>query len=118
MGTMAVGVESMVRAGHRVRGGRGGGVGSGFADGGYERVGGKIVGGAAEIFASADMVIKVKEPQPQEIKQFRKGLIVFTYFHLAASRELTQGCLESGIVAIAYETIKDRRGRLPCLTPM
>jgi len=64
------------------------------------------------------MVIKVKEPQPQEIKQFRRGLIVFTYFHLAASRELTQGCLDSGIVAIAYETIKDRKGGLPCLTPM
>jgi alanine dehydrogenase len=116
---MPVGVESLVKAGHEVMVETGAGVGSGFADGDYQLVGAKIVGGAAEIFASADMVIKVKEPQPQEIRQFRKGLIVFTYFHLAASRELTQQCIDSGIVAIAYETIKDRRnGGLPCLTPM
>jgi alanine dehydrogenase len=116
---MPVGVESLVKAGHEVMVETGAGVGSGFADGDYQLVGAKIVPGAAEIFASADMVIKVKEPQPQEIRQFRKGLIVFTYFHLAASRELTQQCLDSGIIAIAYETIKDRRtGGLPCLTPM
>ena len=64
------------------------------------------------------MVVKVKEPQPSEIALFRPGQIIFTYFHLAASPELTQACLESEIVAIAYETIKDRNGRLPCLTPM
>jgi alanine dehydrogenase len=60
----------------------------------------------------------VKEPQPQEIRMFRPGQIVFTYFHFAASQELTQACLEAGIVAIAYETIRDSKGGLPCLTPM
>src|SRR5258708_6117158 len=64
------------------------------------------------------MIVKVKEPQPSEIALFRPGQIVFTYFHFAASAELTQACLESEIVAIAYETIKDRGGGLPCLTPM
>src|SRR5258708_37660787 len=64
------------------------------------------------------MIVKVKEPQPSEIALFRPGQIVFTYFHFAASPEMTQACLESEIVAIAYETIKDRGGRLPCLTPM
>ena len=115
---MPVGVELLVKAGHEVRVETNAGVGSGFADEDYTAVGARIIPGAAEIFAQSDMIIKVKEPQPQEIKLFRKGLILFTYFHLAASRELTQACLDSGIVAIAYETIKDRRGGLPCLTPM
>ena len=115
---MPVGVELLVKAGHEVRVETNAGVGSGFADEDYTAVGAQIISGAAEIFAQSDMIIKVKEPQPQEIKLFRKGLILFTYFHLAASRELTQACLDSGIVAIAYETIKDRRGGLPCLTPM
>lgn len=115
---MPVGVELLVKAGHEVRVETNAGVGSGFADEDYTAVGAQIISGAAEIFAQSDMIIKVKEPQPQEIKLFRKGLILFTYFHLAASRDLTQACLESGIVAIAYETIKDRRGGLPCLTPM
>ena len=115
---MPVGVELLVKAGHEVRVETNAGVASGFADEDYSAVGAKMIAGPAEIFAESDMIIKVKEPQPQEIKLFRKGLILFTYFHLAASRELTQACLDSGIVAIAYETIKDRRGGLPCLTPM
>ena len=115
---MPVGVELLVKAGHEVVVEANAGVGSGFADGDYVAVGAKMAGSAAEVFGGADMIIKVKEPQPQEIKMFRRGLILFTYFHLAASRELTQACLDSGIVAIAYETIKDRRGGLPCLTPM
>jgi alanine dehydrogenase len=115
---MPVGVELLVKAGHEVLVETNAGVGSGFADGDYAAVGARLVSGPAEIFANSDMVIKVKEPQPAEIKMFRRELIVFTYFHLAASRELTQACLDSGIVAIAYETIKDRRGGLPCLTPM
>ena len=64
------------------------------------------------------MIVKVKEPQPQEIGLFRPGQIVFTYFHFAADRDLTQACLEAGITAIAYETINDKHGRLPLLTPM
>ncbi len=115
---MPVGVELLVKSGHQVMVERGAGVGSGFADADYEAAGASMVGAPAEIFAASDMIVKVKEPQPAEIKIFRRGQIVFTYFHLAASRELTQGCLDSGIVAIAYETIKDRKGQLPLLTPM
>ena len=115
---MPVGVELLVKAGHEVRVETNAGVGSGFTDDDYAAAGARMISGAAEIFAESDLVIKVKEPQTQEIRLFRKGLILFTYFHLAASRELTAACLESGIVAIAYETIKDRRGGLPCLTPM
>ncbi len=93
------------------------GVGSGFADDDYRTAGEAIVPTAGEVFL-ADLIVKVKEPQPSEITLFRPGQIVFTYFHFAASRELTQGCLDAGIVAIAYETIKDKRGTLPLLTPM
>jgi alanine dehydrogenase len=64
------------------------------------------------------LIVKVKEPQPPEIKLFHRGQVVFTYFHFAAARDLAKGCLDAGIVAIAYETLKDRNGRLPCLTPM
>jgi alanine dehydrogenase len=93
-------------------------VASGFADEDYMKAGATIVSSAADVFDKAEMVVKVKEPQPQEIAMFRPGLVVFTYFHFAASTVLAQACLESEIVAIAYETIKDRLGRLPCLTPM
>ncbi|MEZ0266363.1 MAG: alanine dehydrogenase, partial [Phycisphaerae bacterium] len=115
---MPVGAETLARAGHEVLVETHAGVSSGFPDEDYAKSGAKIVGTAKEVFDAADMIIKVKEPQASEIGMFRPGQIVFTYFHFAASRELTQGCLESGIVAIAYETIKDRRGGLPCLTPM
>ncbi len=93
------------------------GVGSGFADEDYRRVGAKIVGTHEEAFAG-EMVVKVKEPQPEEIGLFRAGQVVFTYFHFAADAELAEACLKAQIVAIAYETITDRQGRLPCLTPM
>ena len=115
---MPVGVEVLTRAGHEVFIEAQAGVGSGFSDEDYKAVGGKIVGSPKEVFDAADMLVKVKEPQPGEISLFRPGQIVFTYFHFAASPEMSQGCLESEIVAIAYETIKDRQGRLPCLTPM
>src|SRR6202167_5266891 len=115
---MPVGAELLVKAGHQVLIEAGAGVGSGFADSDYSATGAKITQSADEVFSSSEMIIKVKEPQASEIKRFRKGQIVFTYFHLAASRELTQGCLDSGIVAIAYETIKDRKDTLPLLTPM
>jgi alanine dehydrogenase len=118
VGMMPVGGEVLTRAGHEVFIEAQAGVGSGFTDDDYKAVGGKIVGSAKEVFEAADMLVKVKEPQPAEIGMFRPGQIVFTYFHFAASPEMSQGCLESEIVAIAYETIKDRQGRLPCLTPM
>ena len=115
---MPVGADVLVRGGHEVLIERGAGVGSGFADDLYSAVGARLVDSAEEVFAAADMIVKVKEPQPQEIKLFRDGQIVFTYLHLAASGELTEACRATGVTAIAYETITDRAGRLPLLTPM
>ncbi|HEY1684873.1 MAG TPA: alanine dehydrogenase [Tepidisphaeraceae bacterium] len=114
---LPVGVESLVKNGHQVVVETHAGDGSGFSDEDYVAAGAKIVGTHEETFA-ADMIVKVKEPQATEISLFRPGQIVFTYFHFAASQELTQACLESGITAIAYETIKDKKGTLPLLTPM
>src|SRR5262245_44641898 len=115
---MPVGVELLSKAGHEVFFEANAGTGSGFADEDYKKAGAKIVGTAREVFDRAEMIVKVKEPQPSEIGLFKPGQIAFTYFHFAASSELTQDCLKSGITAIAYETIKDRQGRLPLLTPM
>src|ERR1700677_3699698 len=115
---MPVGADVLVRAEHEVLVETNAGIGSGFSDESYAKVGAKIVSSNEEIFAGADLIVKVKEPQPQEIKLFRPGQIFFTYFHFAASKELTIACLKSGITAIAYETIKDKAGRLPLLTPM
>ena len=115
---MPVGAELLIKQGHEVIVEAQAGVGSGFTDEMYSAVGAKVVSNAAEVFDAAEMIIKVKEPQPNEIVKFRPGQVVFSYFHFAASQELTQGCLEAGITAIAYETIRDRAGRLPCLTPM
>lgn len=115
---MPVGAEVLVKQGHEVLIEAQAGVGSGFTDEMYSAAGARIVETAEEVFERSEMIIKVKEPQPTEITKFKPGQIVFTYFHFAASQELTQGCLEAGITAIAYETIRDRAGRLPCLTPM
>jgi alanine dehydrogenase len=117
VGLMPVGAEGLVKAGHQVFVEAGAGTPSGFPDEEYVKVGASIVPTADEAYA-ADMVVKVKEPQPAEISRFRPGQVIFTYFHFAASTQLTQACLESEIVAIAYETIKDKKGTLPLLTPM
>jgi alanine dehydrogenase len=115
---MPVGVDLLVKGGHEVWVETQAGVGSGFADEAYAAVGARIVASHEEVLQGAEMIIKVKEPQAEEISLFRPGQIVFTYFHFAASPQLTQACLEAEITAIAYETIRDRSGRLPCLTPM
>ncbi len=115
---MPVGVELMVKNGHQVFVETQAGVGSGFPDEDYVKAGGTIVATHEEAFQNADLIVKVKEPMPTEIGLFRPGQVVFTYFHLAAAPELTQACVESEIVAIAYETIKDKKGTLPLLTPM
>ena len=94
------------------------GVGAGFPDADYASVGAEIVGSAAEIFKRADMVVKVKEPQEVERKQLREGQILFTYLHLAPDPEQTKDLLDSGVTAIAYETVTDRNGGLPLLAPM
>lgn len=112
------GVEQLKRGGHTVVIERGAGVGSGLADADYEAYGAEMVSSAAEVWARAELICKVKEPLAQEIPMIRKGQVVFTYFHFAASRQLTEGVRDSGCVAIAYETIHDREGRLPLLAPM
>ncbi|HSU65917.1 MAG TPA: alanine dehydrogenase, partial [Tepidisphaeraceae bacterium] len=118
VGMMPVGAEALTRAGHEVFIETQAGLASGFPDDDYTAAGAVILPSAADVFDRADMIVKVKEPQPAEIGMFKPGQIVFTYFHFAAAPEMAQACLESEIVAIAYETIKDRQGRLPCLTPM
>jgi alanine dehydrogenase len=115
---LPVGAELLCQDGHEVLVEKDAGVGSGFANEAYLRAGAKIVDSAEEVFQTAEMLVKVKEPQPKEIGMLRPGQTVFTYFHFAASRELTAGCLEAGITAVAYETLADASGQLPLLTPM
>ncbi|HEY2447062.1 MAG TPA: alanine dehydrogenase [Rhizomicrobium sp.] len=90
----------------------------GLSDEMYVRAGARIFSTAAELFGAADMIVKVKEPQPVEIKRLKKGQTLFTYLHLAPDPEQTRGLLESGAIAIAYETVTDSRGGLPLLAPM
>src|SRR5438477_2359014 len=113
-----VGVEELFRAGHRVLIQAGAGQGSGISDEQYGAYGAEIVADAPEIWARSDLVVKVKEPLPEEWPLLRPGQIVFTYFHFAADDKLTKAVMQSGITAIAYETIRDSRGQLPLLTPM
>ena len=115
---LPVGVEELLRRGHQVLIEVGAGLGSGIADHDYLRNGAELVSEAAEIFGRADLIVKVKEPQPSELKLMRKGQVMFTYFHLAADRQLTEGLLATGATCVAYETLADDQGRLPLLTPM
>ena len=117
-GMLPVGVEELCRAGHRVLVERGAGLGSGIRDAEYERSGAVLVDDYQEIYAQAALLVKVKEPQPDEVPLLREGQLVFTYFHFAASEALTRGVLASGATAIAYETLQDQRGSLRLLTPM
>lgn len=94
------------------------GIGSGFEDAAYLAAGARIVPTAAEVYAEAEMIVKIKEPQPNEIHMLRRGQILFAYLHLAPAPELTDGLLKSGVTAIAYETVTDSRGALPLLAPM
>jgi alanine dehydrogenase len=104
--------------GHSVTVQTGGGVGAGFGDEDYIEAGAKVVETAKEIFATADMIVKVKEPQPVERAMLREGQLLFTYLHLAPDPEQTKDLLASGCTAIAYETVTDRNGGLPLLAPM
>jgi len=113
-----VGAELLVQDGHEVLFQKGAGRGSGFEDQEYVAAGAKIVEDADAIFSQADLIVKVKEPQPAEIARLRRGQTLFCYFHFAADRELTEGCLKAGIRAVAYETLADRAGGLPLLKPM
>ena len=115
-------VPSMVTAlqdnGHQVLVETRAGVGSSISDEEYSEAGAQIVSGAAEVWSKADLIVKVKEPQPAEYGFFRQGLLLFTYLHLAPLPELTDALLNSGVSAVAYETIREKDGSLPLLTPM
>lgn len=115
---LPVGVDELIRRGHRVLVEQGAGAGSGLPDEAYRSCGAEIIGTAAEVFGAAELIVKVKEPQPPELSLIRDGQAVFTYFHFAASRQLTEGFLATGATALAYETLRDRNGRLPLLVPM
>jgi alanine dehydrogenase len=112
------GAEALVGDGHIVLVEQGAGLGSGFADDAYRAVGATIAGSVDEVWAKAEMILKVKEPIEPEWKGIRKGQVLFTYFHFAASEPLTKAILASGCVAIAYETVQLPTGELPLLTPM
>jgi alanine dehydrogenase len=112
------GAEALVQAGHTVYVEQGAGEGSGFADSAYELAGARISGAAAEVWQRSEMIMKVKEPIHMEWPCMRRGQIIFTYFHFAAAEDLTRAVMESGAVAIAYETVQLPTGELPLLTPM
>ncbi|AMV24154.1 Alanine dehydrogenase [Gemmata sp. SH-PL17] len=112
------GVEELTRAGHTVLIQSGAGSGSGISDEQYVATGAEIVASDADVWKRAELIVKVKEPMRAEWEHMRSGQTVFTYFHFAADKHLTEAVIKSGITAIAYETIKDAKGTLPLLTPM
>ena len=118
VGLLPVGAEELTRAGHHVLVETGAGLGSGLTDQDYAQSGAELVGAAKDVFERSDMIIKVKEPQPGEVALMKRGQVMFTYFHLAADRKLTESLMASGAVCVAYETLSDDHGRLPLLTPM
>lgn len=118
VGLVPASVRELTHHGHDVMVETDAGSGIGVSDSDYEAAGAKIVGSQDDVFAKADMVVKVKEPQPFECKKLREGQVLFTYLHLAPDPEQTKLLIESGCVAIAYETVTDDRGGLPLLAPM
>ncbi|UCG76757.1 MAG: alanine dehydrogenase [Gemmatimonadota bacterium] len=112
------GAETLCRHGHEVLIEAGAGEGSGFPDSAYEAVGAVLVEDADAVWGRAELILKVKEPVPEEYGRIRGGQVLFTYFHFAADEGLTRALMESGAVAIAYETVQLPSGELPLLTPM
>jgi alanine dehydrogenase len=112
------GVRELADAGHEVYVQSGAGLGSAIPDDAYTAQGAQIVPDAAELFGTAELVVKVKEPQPAEVSLLEPRHTLFTYLHLAADAELTRGLMGTGATCIAYETVEDERGRLPLLAPM
>ncbi len=112
------GARELTEAGHRVLVQEGAGEGSSIPQERYERAGAEILPNADAVWAEADMILKVKEPVPQEFGSLREGQILFTYLHLAASRELTQALVDRKVAAVAYETVQTPGGALPLLAPM
>jgi len=118
VGLTPAGVKEFVEQGHQVIVQTKGGAGIGLNDAQYQSAGAEIVADAKQIFNRADMIIKVKEPQPNECAMLRAGQLLFTYLHLAPDPRQTQLLVDSGVTAVAYETITDARGNLPLLAPM
>jgi alanine dehydrogenase len=112
------GVKALTQAGHSVLVECGAGEQSGFPDAEYLSAGARLLHQAAAVWGTAEMIVKVKEPIEEEYGYFRKGLILFTYLHLAPVRSLTDQLLQSGVIGLAYETVRDRQGGLPLLVPM
>jgi len=117
-GLLPVGVQSLTQAGHTVEVQCAAGVGAGVSDEEYAAAGASLVDTAEEIYGTADLIVKVKEPQPVELALIREGQVIFTYFHFAASEELTRGFMNTDAVAVAYETVQAEDGSLPLLIPM
>ena len=118
VGMTPAGVAELVRHGHEVMVQHTAGEGSGFADSEYVAVGAQILPNIEDVYREADMIVKVKEPIEPEYKLVRKGQLLFTYFHFACERELTDAMLKSGAVCLAYETVQLPNGSLPLLQPM
>jgi alanine dehydrogenase len=118
VGLTPAGVQALAHAGHEVYVQRTAGEGSGFQDDQYVGAGGKLLDTADEIWETGDMIVKVKEPVAPEYPRMRENQLLFTYLHLAPELELTKQMLERNVTGVAYETITDKHGRLPLLTPM
>jgi alanine dehydrogenase len=118
VGLVPAAVRELVESGHEVLVQTGAAAGIGFADADYQRVGAKIAASAEEVFEKADLIVKVKEPQPQECARLRAGQVLYTYLHLAADKAQAEALQKSGATCLAYETVTAPDGSLPLLTPM
>ncbi len=118
VGLTPAGARELVLHGHQVLVQQGAAAGIGISDDAYRAAGAQIAPDAAAVFAEAEMIVKVKEPQPEEIARLRSGQVLFTYLHLAADKAQTEGLMRSGATCVAYETVTDRVGGLPLLAPM
>jgi alanine dehydrogenase len=118
VGLTPAGARELVLHGHQVLVQQGAAAGIGIADDAYRAAGAAIAPNAAAVFAEAELIVKVKEPQPEEIARLHTGQVLFTYLHLAADKVQAEGLLRSGATCVAYETVTDRQGGLPLLSPM
>ncbi len=118
VGILPVGVELLMRQGHRVLIEKDAGLGSGITNAEYKQAGAEIFATPQEIYSQGELIVKIKEPLPAEYDLLKVGQMVFTFFHFSASRELTEAMLRRKIIALAYETLQTQDGELPCLTPM
>ena len=118
VGLVPGGVRELVQDGHQLYVETRAGEGIGISDEDYQKVGATILGSLEEVFETSEMIIKVKEPQPREIALLKPHHLLYTYLHLAADKDLTEGLMNSGSTCIAYETIQAEDGSLPLLVPM